>query len=317
MTQGTLLPCLPEARAAGARPLIRYVGGKRWLVPLVAHPLHVHLVRRRGRLYEPFFGGGAVALHVGWPATSAGDANGLLVGCYREVARQPDAVADHLEALVRATPADDLDQRVVRKGREVPAPAYYAARDRLNTGAVGAERAALLLYLFARGFNGLMRLNARGEFNVPVGDVRSPSYRTREELRAFATVTESWTWRHSDFEATIGAAGAGDVVFADPPYAATFGSYTEGGFGTPEQVRLAGALAAARDRGALVVHTNSAHAETVALYRARGFHVLPTAELRTVNSDPTDRKARAACVLATSEPTYDVLDVSAFAEEPA
>ena len=188
----------------------------------------------------------------------------------------------------------------------MPGPAYYEARDRYNAAANGstrgtAGRAALFLYLASRSFNGILRVNSRGEFNVPVSDNRTPNYPTREALRAFAGVTRSWDLRCADFEETINGAGLGCTVFADPPYSGTFGAYTSGGFTDADQVRLADALALARDRGAAVLHTNSDTPEIRKLYRDRGFWLLPTAELRSVNRDG-DGRARVGCLIVSDAP---------------
>lgn len=310
-----LLPHVVRVAPVGSRPLIRYPGGKKWLAPVLraglarwlsAHPL--------GAYVEPFFGGGSVGLDLGFQNTLAGDFSAHLIDCYRSVSAAPDAVAYVVEQLAAVTPADDLDRRVRRGARDVPGPYYYAVRDaynaaRANTAALGesfageggssAERAAMFLYLMARCFNGVLREDRRGRYNVPVGDVRAPRYLSRDRLLEFAAVTSAWRWHLGDFAATIEAAPDGSAIFADPPYAGTWTGYTAAGFGPAEQERLADALARARDRGCAVAHTNADVVEVRSMYAARGFSAVPTAEPRAVSRSGTGR-GRARCLLVLS-----------------
>src|SRR5690606_6154952 len=113
------------------------------------------------------------------------DTNGVLVGCYEAVRRDVDAVIDALGGLADAH-------------RTHGSAHYYAARARFNATVAdwrhadgssvsfGAERAALLIYLNRTGFNGLFRLNSRGEFNVPAGRYSNPAICDPPGLRAAA-----------------------------------------------------------------------------------------------------------------------------------
>lgn len=280
-----LFPVREIPPEAALRPLVRYVGGKTWLVPLIRSGFREWLAAAPGRHYvEPFFGGGAVGLFIGWPDTIANDVSPNLIELYRAVQLRPHDVATWLEWYAR-----NHD--------------YYEARDDYNSPVTRTTetRAALLLYLLARCFNGILRVNRKGEFNVPVGDVKIPNDPTADELRAFSVATHQWHWTCQDFEPVVDQARAGDLVFADPPYAGTFTGYTAGGFGAKDQVRLADALRRAVDRGVAVAHTNADTPEIRALYRDRGFMMIPTAESRAVNSDVRGRK-RASCLLVLSHP---------------
>lgn len=308
--QQSALVDLPEVPPElGLPPLFRFAGGKRWLVPFVRVGIRLHLAGASGARYiEPFCGGIAVGLHIGWPATTANDVSPDLTDCYLAVARDPLGVWTELARLISATPLNDLDQLVMVRGRAVAGPVYYAVRATYNAalparaaGVGDPVRAAQFLYLTARSYNGVLRVNRAGKFNTPVGSARDPHYPELADLHTFARATATWTWTCADFEPTIDQARRGDVIFADPPYADTFAGYARGGFGTRDQVRLAAALARARDRGAHVLHTNANTPEIRDLYDRRGFWRLPTAEMRAVNCDSKGRK-RAGCLIVTSVP---------------
>jgi DNA adenine methylase len=133
-----------------------------------------------------------------------------------------------------------------------------------------AGRAARFIYLNRTCFNGLYRVNLKGEFNVPVGTktaVLLPDDNfalASERLRK--TKLTSW-----DFEKVIDQTKSTDFVFADPPYTVRhnlngFIKYNERLFSWADQVRLRDALYRARDRGVTVVMSNADHESIRDLY---------------------------------------------------
>src|SRR5204863_8038286 len=120
------------------------------------------------------------------------------------------------------------------------------------------------VYLNRTGFNGLYRLNARGDFNVPAGRYANPQICDAENLRAVAAVLRSPSveLRHATFDVTVGQCAAGDLVYFDPPYApvsttARFTSYTALGFTDADQQRLQQVVIDLAQRGCYVVLSNS------------------------------------------------------------
>jgi len=279
-------------------PLFRYVGGKRWLVPALRTGIRAVLSRTPDSAFvEPFAGGAAMAAAVAWQRTTLCDRASGLTDLYCAVRDDPDGVIS-----ASAKVCDDFP---------VTEAGYYAARDAWNTRSPSPVRqAALLLYLMARGFNGLYRVNAVGSWNVPCGrradhSLIAASLVDPDLLREWSRVTTEWTIVCADFARPISDARRGDVIFADPPYAkmsaSSFVGYS-GVFGPGDQIRLAVALSDARDRGAVIVHTNADDPDGVVrdLYRGRGFHVVPTAELRCVSRDGEGR-GRSRCLLVVSD----------------
>src|SRR5437879_4964080 len=157
------LPVRPvtSVHRANARPFMKWVGGKQQLLtqfePLLPKKFH--------RYFEPFVGGGAVFFHLWNTHKLASEAflfdnNPELVNAYI-VAR--DGVDELIDALT-------VHQRLHSKSH------YYKVRqlDR-DEGQLGnVERAARTVYLNRTCYNGLFRVNSKGQFNVPIGSYASP-----------------------------------------------------------------------------------------------------------------------------------------------
>lgn len=233
-------------RPIALKPPLKWAGGKRWQVPHLQQLWAPHATRR---LVEPFCGGLAVALGLQPERALLNDANPHLINFYRWVKRG-------LRIGV------ELDNRK---------DAYYRQRERFNAllraGESGTQAAAALFYYLNRtGYNGLCRFNSRGEFNVPFGQHAAINYaRTFPRLQdAFA----GWTFTAGDFADM--PIGAGDFVYADPPYDVEFTAYARGGFSWDDQVRAAQVFAAHRGP---VVLVNQATPRIEDLYRTLGYDV--------------------------------------------
>ncbi len=297
------------------RPLLKWAGGKRQLLPRLRpfYPLSFN------RYVEPFFGSGAVFfdLHalgrLGGREAVLIDSNADLIGCYETVRDDPDAVATALDALAAAH---------ARGGRAH----YYALRDqqfnplraarRAPDGRIGytPELAAMLIYLNRTGFNGLFRLNARGKFNVPAGRYERPRICDRPRLLRVAEAlgASGVQLRHGSFETVLDIAAPGDFIYFDPPYAplsrtANFTAYTAGGFDEASQRRLQRLAIELANRGCRVVLSNSTAPEVVALYdspeaRAAGLRSVRVDARRAINRDASGRGSVSELIVTNVEP---------------
>ena len=292
-----------QPSALALRPLLKWAGGKRQLLP--------HLRRfyppSFNRYIEPFFGSGAVFfdLHASGRLRDRDvvliDANADLIGCYDTVRTQPDAVAVELERLAAAHARGGPDQYYAVRDEQ-----FNPARDRLRDGAgriaYTPQLAAMLIYLNRTGFNGLFRLNARGEFNVPAGRYDRPKIADREKLARVAEALSGARLRllWGSFESALDIAAPGDFVYFDPPYAplsrtANFTSYTSPRFDAQDQRRLQQVVLALAARGCSVLLSNSTAEEITALYarnadaRAAGLRAIRVPARRAINSNPAQR----------------------------
>jgi DNA adenine methylase len=264
------------------RPLLKWAGGKRQLLPA----LEPYYPASFTRYLEPFVGSGAVFFHLA--ATGVlddrqvilSDVNADLIGCYRVVRDETDSVIDALALLEREhRRRGDACYYDVRDLQFNPARARLMADAGSASAAVArypVELAAMLIFLNRTGFNGLFRLNRRGQFNVPAGRYRDPRICDPDHIRSVAAVLRrrGIAIEHRSFDVALGDAGAGDFVYCDPPYAplsrsSSFASYTAAGFAPLEQQRLLEAVIRACRRGARVVVSNSSAPEIESAYRTR------------------------------------------------
>ena len=276
-------------------PFLKWVGGKRQLL----EQLRAWYPKSFRRYIEPFVGSGAVFFDLHKSGAFADgarrawlvDDNPDLVGCY-------EMVRDRTEQVIAALTRLETGHRARGEAH------YYEVRDerfnpaRLARGPYTPDLAAMLIYLNRTGFNGLFRLNRRGEFNVPAGRYANPRICDAERLRAVAAVLRQpqVAIERGSFERPLAAAGSGDFVYCDPPYAplsktSSFSSYTARGFSADDQARLQQAVIAAAKRGACVIVSNSDAPVIRRLYSGReakgaGLLVAPVMARRSVNSAP-------------------------------
>jgi DNA adenine methylase len=282
-------PTVPQQLApsrVGAVPCLRWAGAKRWIVPVIADGVWKHLALTGGRYFEPFLGGGALALDLGLPRMILNDICQPLMTMYREVTVHPERVVERMEWLVQAVAKGGID-----------ANSYYLIRDAEPVTAL--DVAARFLILNATCFNGVYRVNKSGKFNVPYGDRTEKHLASLEKLRMVAVAFATSDLICHDFRAIIAGAGKGDLLFVDSPYAETFTGYDKGGFTSTDQRDLAIWLQNASNRGATFVATNN---DTPVIRRLYDFaEIFESSEQRKVNSDGAGRKP-APCLIITNDP---------------
>jgi DNA adenine methylase len=289
------------------RPLLKWAGGKRQLLPALAE----HYPREFQRYVEPFVGSGAVFFHLAALGALDGkavrlcDVNPDLIGCYLALRDRPEAVIRQLADLEHEHRAGgDPCYYDVRDGRFNPRRlAFFARYENAGEAALAypIDLAAMLIFLNRTGFNGLYRMNRRGLFNVPAGRYSDPRICDPVHLREVSAVFRrpGVSIEYLGFEATLAEAGAGDFVYCDPPYAplsrtASFANYTKDGFSAFDQRRLQQAVVAASRRGAHVVVSNSSAPEIIAAYgsreaRAAGLEIARVPARRAINSRASAR----------------------------
>ncbi|WP_049265017.1 DNA adenine methylase, partial [Salmonella enterica] len=256
------------APAARTKPFLKWAGGKYRVIDDVL----AHLPSGR-RLIEPFAGGGSVFLNAGFSEVIASDACDDLILTYQVMQREPLATIDKAAMMFREGNYSDYFAKI---------KARFNKREMTQL-----ERAAAFIYLNRHCYNGLMRYNLQGEFNVGFGKYRQP-YFPLAELEAFAAVASRCTFAVADCNDTVALAGEGDVVFCDPPYEpmpgkSGFTNYSGQSFRFDDQVRLAQSLKAAHQRGASVVITNSGAPAIRELYTCMGFDVRPLRARRSIS----------------------------------
>lgn len=263
---------------------MKWAGGKRGLL----EELHARIPKRRFKRYaEPFMGGAALFFDLAarddrpFDEALLCDQNGDLVALYRALKRSLAKLKKRLRDYQKDYDARDDD------GREA---LFYEVRKAKLTGDV--DRGARLLFLNKTCFNGLWRVNASGEFNVPFGRYAKPRIFDREALDAASRALGCADIHEGDYRSVTKELASGDLVYFDPPYmpltkTASFTAYAKGGFGPAEQKALRDEFAGLAKRGVACVLSNAWHPDIVELYRRFGPEQV--AMPRSINSDPKKR----------------------------
>ncbi|MFO7169225.1 MAG: DNA adenine methylase, partial [Chloroflexota bacterium] len=236
-----------------ARPFIKWAGGKGQLIPELSR----RLPRAFRRYHEPFVGGGALFFHLYNSGrlrhgATLSDYNKELIVCY-------EVIRDDVESLITALRWHHqrrLDAEYFLQIRNWDREPGFEKRSKI-------ERAARTIFLNRTCYNGLYRLNRKGQFNAPFGYYKNPLICDPENLRAVSVALRGVDLRVEDFGAVLERAEPGDLVYFDPPYVpvsatASFTHYTGQTFGPEDQRRLAEVFAALADRGVYVMLSNSA-----------------------------------------------------------
>jgi DNA adenine methylase len=186
--------CLDTEQLSALRPVVRWAGGKSAMISRLA----ALLPTKWNRYIEPMSGGAALYFHIQPPAAILADINSELITYYTVLRDRPTELISRLASLIAS--------------REE----YYAMR--ASSPRTPIARAVRFAYLNRLAWNGLYRVNRRGEFNVPIGD-RLPSLMwDKTDLLNASAALGNVRLIAGDFRTTIQEARAGDFVFLDPPY---------------------------------------------------------------------------------------------------
>jgi len=275
-----LLPAPP------ASPFVKWAGGKAQLLGQL-EPL---LPKQFGRYIEPFVGGGALFFHLynlGRITKGAilSDLNAELMNCYR-VLRHKARVAELIELLRRHA------RRVMDADYYYRVRAWDRQRDFLERRSP-VERAARTIFLNHACYNGLYRLNSKGQFNVPYGKwARPPRLFNEDNLWACRRALQGIKVHQESFESCIEWAEKGDFIYLDPPYdplspTSSFTTYTGAVFGTGDQRGLADVFRDLDEFGCLLLLTNSATPLIRRIYR--GYRMESLLAARPISCKGTGR----------------------------
>lgn len=271
-----------------AQPFLKWAGGKSQLLVQFDR----FLPARVDRYYEPFVGGGALFFHLKhrFPRLQAflRDNNEELINAYIAVRDFPHELMERLDAHLEEFRSDRTGYFYrIRRQHDLPAADIVA-------------RAARVIFLNKTCFNGLWRVNSRGQFNVPIGSGTRASLYDRENILAASAALRDADLAVHDFRDAMNEAGRGDFVYIDPPYVplsrtASFTSYTTEGFGADEQQELAALFAKAAGRGARLMLSNSDTPAVRELYGKYQIHAVRAR--RAINRDGTKRGGIAELVV--------------------
>jgi DNA adenine methylase len=260
------------------QPFLKWAGGKRQLLPV----LRSLADRQHTRYFEPFLGGGAFFFDLRPQSAVLNDLNRELITCYEVVRDEPDAL---LALISRHRNTSEYYYQLRHLDRT---PEF----DQLSR----VERAARLLWLNKTCYNGLFRVNRRGEFNVPYGRYKNPVIADPAVIDVVSRYLKSADIRFTttDFADAVAGAAAGDFVYFDPPYApvshtASFTGYNLQRFDEAAQQRLRDTCDALTDRGVKLMLSNSDTPAMRRLYADARYTLHSVRARRNINSVSTRR----------------------------
>jgi DNA adenine methylase len=266
-------------------PFVKWAGGKGQLLPQF-EPYFPATFRQ---YVEPFLGGGAVFFSLYAQGRLAGKPVVLidhleeLINCYRVIQSQVEAL---ITALQEHEP-HKLDSQYYYDVRNWDRQPDYDRRS-------DVERAARFIFLNRTCYNGLYRVNRRGQFNVPFGRYRNPTICDTGNLWAASRALRGVTLLVGDFSRCLDLAETGDLVYLDPPYhplsdTAKFTSYTSEDFCAEDQRRLADLFRELDRRGCHVRLSNSYTDLIRQLYH--GYEQIQVRAIRAISSKGSERGA--------------------------
>lgn len=266
----------------GIKPFLKWAGGK---TQLLSH-LHQYAPNQFNKYIEPFIGGGAMFFSLNAEHSLIADSNEELINTYLQLKHDVDSVIDHLRTFEHN---EDF---------------YYNIRAQDPTELEDSFRAARLIYLNKTCFNGLYRVNKKGQFNVPYGKGNN-NFLNEETLRNSNEFLQNTRIELGDYLSILQEhAEPNDFIFLDPPYYpvgkhSDFKRYTKEFFYHEDQIKLKEEFDRLVSLGCHVLLTNSDHEVILDLYSNYEIKIIETR--RMISSNAKTRKGKDIIVLGTHD----------------
>lgn len=262
------------------KPFLKWVDGKRSLLPEITKRLPSEFATYR----EPFLGGGAVFLDIGRHSNGyayLADANAHLINAW---------------CAVRDNPEDVIAELRIHAERHADEDYYYFVRDKAVAD-TNEEYAAQFIYMNKTCFNGLYRVNNKGQFNNGRGKQKHPNICDEDTIRAVSAVLQNTVITATDFGNT--PVERGDFVYCDPPYDMAINAYTVGGFDRVEHRRLFSVVMEWVEDGANVMLSNANTDYIRRLYSADRFLLHPVKGRRSLGGNIESRQSKSDLLITS------------------
>lgn len=269
-----------EVKISKAKPVVKWAGGKGQMLNV----LESNMPNQYNKYIEPFIGGGALFFAENPQNAIIADSNTELINLYNVIASDVNKLIEEL------------------KHYKYDKDMYYSVRAKQPKDLSKIERAARMIYLNKTGFNGLYRVNKKGEFNVPFGRYKNPKILDEDNLIKASNQLKKATIINDDYANVLDRyAEEGDFIFLDPPYMpvsqySDFKRYTKNQFGEEDQKKLAHIVDKLVNKGCFVLLTNSDNPLILDLYKNYDISVLNTR--RSINSKASKRTGKDILVKA-------------------
>jgi DNA adenine methylase len=263
------------------KPFVKWVGGKRQLLeqfrlmnlypPEKFNPIE-------NTYFEPFVGGGAVFFDLLPQNAVLSDMNKELVITY-------NVIKNDVESLIQS----------LKKHKKNDKEYFLKVRAKNPEKISDLEVASRFIFLNRTAFNGMYRVNSKGEFNVPFGKYENPMICDEINLRRVSKVLQKVHIKHQDYKEVLKRAKKGDFIYFDPPYypiskTASFTAYTKDAFLDKEQIELRDTFAELHKRGCSVMLSNSDAPFINKIYsEIKGVRISKVQAGRNINSKASGR----------------------------
>ena len=259
------------------KPFLKWAGGKRQLISQIDK----FLPKNYNKYIEPFIGGGALFFYLLPKKAILNDINTDLINSYRIV---KDNVNDLIKHLKHHKNESDYfyEVRGVDRNPEI----YNKMSD--------VEKASRIIYMNRCCYNGLYRVNSKGQFNTPFGKYKNPTFCDVKNLKAVNLALQNVKLTNKSFECILEFAEKDDFIYFDPPYvpvsdSANFTSYTKENFGPKDQIKLYELFKTLDEKGCKVMLSNSYSEFILDLFKEYNIEYLQAK--RAINSNASKRGA--------------------------
>lgn len=250
-----------KSKSVTLKPFVKWVGGKSQLVEQIEKMLPTDGEKVLIKYAEPMVGGGALFFSIlskyDFEELYISDINAELINAYQAVKNDVENLIAKLnEMQMLFLPMDENGRKYF----------YYTVRERFNsttlTEETATEKAAQFIFLNKTCFNGLYRVNRKGQFNVPMGAYKNPTICDDENLRNIHEALQNVTIVCGDYSMSKSFIDKDTFVYLDPPYrpiseTSAFTAYNTDAFDDNEQIRLAKFIDEINLSGAKIVLSNS------------------------------------------------------------
>lgn len=250
-----------KERAVPLKPFVKWAGGKSQLIDELKKTLPANCEKVYTKYCEPMVGGGALLFHIlseyAFEKLYISDTNAELINAYQVIKSDIDGLIGKLHIMQTSYLSMDGKNRKLY---------YYSVRDKFNNTVLdkvtATDKAANFIFLNKTCFNGLYRVNRKGQFNVPSGVYKNPKICDEKNLCNIHRALQNVTIVCADYTVAEKFIDNNTFVYFDPPYrplseTSAFTSYNPDAFDDNEQIRLAEFIGEISARGAKIVLSNS------------------------------------------------------------
>ena len=253
-----------------AKPFLKWAGGKTQLINQIEErlPEDIKSNRKIGNYFEPFIGGGALFFYLSSnynvKKSYISDINPELIVVYKTIKNNPELLIKYLT---------DLKEEFIPLSHEERKKIYLNIREEFNNNIEDfdyshyctkdyVERSTSFILMNKTCFNGLYRVNKKGQFNVPFGRYKNPAIFDKDNILSCSKALKNTTIVEGSFIDSEKLIDSSSFVYLDPPYrpitsSSSFTSYSKFDFNDDNQIELARYYKRVSDKGARLLLSNS------------------------------------------------------------